>query len=575
MKKVFNASYLLLFVLCLMSVVTRAQSLYLADEPHPKREARAVWLTTLKSLDWPTTKATDEASRNRQKQELTSILDRLKAAGINQVLLQTRVRGAGIYPSKIEPWYYSLTGKYDKSPGYDPLAFAIEECHRRGMELHAWVVTIPTFDVSEAKKVGPKSLLNTHPSYLRKHEDKYYLDPGIPAVSDYLCNICTEIVSNYDIDGIHFDYIRYPENNASFPDGETYKKYGQGQKKADWRRANISRIVRNMYYTIKALKPWVKVSSSPIGKFDNLSRYPSRGWDAYNVVYQDAQGWLREGIHDALYPMMYFKGDNFYPFAADWQEHANGRMIVVGLGTYFLDNNEGKWPLVDIQREIYHVRRLGMAGECHFRSLFFTNNTKGIYDYTKDVLNAYPSLVPAMTWIDSIPPTTPHTFTSTPVAGGMLRLDWAPSTDDVSGTSVRYNVYASRTWPVDITRAENLVATALPRPTYTYNVREKVLRGMYLAVTAMDRCGNESAPVMLDADPAIKTTTQLIDNDGRRLTLKGVEGSICIIRDLTGRSVTTCFMADNIDISRLRPGFYSAYTMNKKGVEHLIGWFRK
>lgn len=116
-----------------------------------------------------------------------------------------------------------------------------------------------------------------------------------------------EIVSRYDIDGIHLDYIRYPERASDFPDQSTYRKYGKKESLQQWRRNNITRIVRRIYTETKSLKPWVKVSSSPVGKYNDTKRYPSRGWNAYEVVYQDALQWLKEGIHDALFPMMYFQ----------------------------------------------------------------------------------------------------------------------------------------------------------------------------------------------------------------------------------------------------------------------------
>ena len=231
-----------------------------------------MWLTTLNGLDWPKTKANTAAGRERQKEELCQILDKLQQANINTILLQTRVRGTTIYPSAIEPWDDSLTGTTGRDPGYDPLQFAIEECHKRGMELHAWMVTIPCFKIAKARSLGAKSVLRTHPELCKKHEDGWYLDPGIPGTADYLAKICAEITSRYDIDGIHFDYIRYPENATRFNDNATFKRYGKGQQKNEWRRNNVTHCVRTMYNTIKEIKPWVKVSSSPIGKYRDLSR---------------------------------------------------------------------------------------------------------------------------------------------------------------------------------------------------------------------------------------------------------------------------------------------------------------
>ena len=482
----------LLFLVLLGLMTAYAQPLWDTMATPPKREMRAVWLTTLSGLDWPRTKATSAGAIERQKQELCQILDQLKAANINTVLLQTRIRGTLIYPSDIEPWDVCLTGQYDVSPGYDPVAFAIEETHRRGMELHAWMVTIPAFKVEAAKKLGKKGLLTTHPKLLRKHNGQYYLDPGLPGTADYLSSIITHFIGKYDVDGIHFDYIRYPENAASFPDGETYKKYGQGKPKAQWRRDNITAIVRRLYHEVKQRKPWVKMSSSPVGKYRDTRRYSARGWNAFDAVHQDAQGWLREGIQDILFPMMYFTGDHFYPFAVDWQEGSYGRYVAPGLGIYMLHPQEKNWSLDVITRELYYLRQNSLSGQAYFRSKFLTDNTKGIYDYLQKVFYPYPALPPRYTWLDSIAPTKPSHFTSTIIDNQTCELRWQPSTDQGKNGGVRYNIYASHQYPVDISRAENLVATLLTEPHFTYNRLMTYLYGLNLAVTAIDRCGNES-----------------------------------------------------------------------------------
>lgn len=459
----------------------------------PKRELRAVWLTTLNGLDWPRTRATSAATRERQQAELCQILDQLKAANINTVLFQTRVRGTVVYPSDIEPWDGALTGTIGRDPGYDPLQFAIEETHRRGMELHAWVVTIPCFKVAVTKQMGSKSVLKTHPGLCKKHTDTYYLDPGQPATADYLAAICNEIVSRYDIDGIHFDYIRYPEGAASFPDATTFKRYApKGLSKAEWRRQNITNIVRRIYEDIHALKPWVRVSSSPVGKYADLTRYSSRGWNARDAVHQDAQRWLREGIHDILFPMMYFDGDHFYPFAADWQEHAAGRHVCPGLGIYFLHPQEKNWPLGNIQRQLHFLRSEHLAGQAYFRSRFLTDNVKGLYDYLSRQFYAFPALPPACTWLDSVPPPRPGWKN-----GQGSLLTWQAVSDNSPGR-VRYNVYASHEWPVDVSRAENLVAPLLPEPSYQIDPVYVALSHLYFAVTAIDCCGNESEPLQLN-----------------------------------------------------------------------------
>lgn len=483
--------YILIYIVtALFCLKTEAQELFLSAPPAPKHEVRAVWLTTLSSLDWPTAKATSEAGRRKQKEELCQLLDQLQACHINTVVLQTRIRGSVIYPSKIEPWDPCLTGQFDRDPGYDPLAFAIEETHRRGMELHAWVVTVPAFKVVNAKKMGKRSLMSTHPELLRKHGEQYYLDPGMPGSSSYLASICREIVKGYDIDGIHFDYIRYPEQPESFPDDSTYKKYGKGQNKRDWRQDNITRMVREAYSAIKAIKPWVRLSCSPVGKYKDLSRYSAKGWSALGAVYQDAQGWLREGIMDMLMPMMYFQGDHFYPFAADWQENTYGRTVAPGLGIYFLHPDQKDWEWGIIQRELCYLRQIGLGGQAYFRSRFLTDDVKGIYTYLRQDYYPYPALLPPMTWQSDARPAMPILVKRERQGGVNERIEWLPQ------EGCRYVIYASSDQPVDTEKPQNIVRVT-SETSYTYSLLGAYYRNYHLAITALDRYGNESLPLEL------------------------------------------------------------------------------
>lgn len=462
----------------------------------PKHEVRAVWLTTLNGLDWPKAKATSENGRQKQKEELCQLLDQLQKCRINAVVLQTRIRGSVIYPSDIEPWDVCLTGDYDHDPGYDPLAFAIEETHKRGMELHAWIVTVPAFKIANAPKMGKRSLLKTHPELLRKHGEQYYLDPGLPGSAKYLTSICEEIVNRYDVDGIHFDYIRYPENPEFFSDATSYRKYGKGTDKRAWRRNNVTRMVREAYEAVKALKPWVRVSCSPVGKYNDVSRYSARGWSAYGTVYQDAQGWLREGIMDMLLPMMYFQGDHFFPFAADWQENSYGRTIAPGLGIYFLSPKEKNWGLGVIQRELCYLRQMGLNGQAYFRSRFLTDNTKGIYDFLQKNFYPYPALMPPMTWQSSTPPAKPELVKRERKGGVNEYLEWKEQEDASSSGGLRYVIYASTKLPVDTSNPKNIVKVT-PENSYTYNLLGFYYHDYHLAVTALDRYGNESEPLEL------------------------------------------------------------------------------
>lgn len=532
----------------------------------PKYEIRATWLTTLGGMDWPRHKATSAEGIRRQQQELCNILDRLKEANFNTVMMQTRLRGDLIYPSAIETFPEALTGKSGKNPGYDPLAFAIEECHKRGMELHAWIVTIPAGNNRQVKLLGKHSVVKKYRQICKQHDRAWFLDPGHPKTADYLSNIVREIVTKYDVDGIHFDYIRYPENAHRFPDRDTHRKYGKGKDLKLWRRENITNIVRRLYSEVKQVKPWVKVSSSPVGKFKDTSRYSSLGWNAYETVYQDAQGWLKEGIHDALFPMMYFKDNHFYPFVLDWKENDNGRWIVPGLGIYFLSSKEKDWPLDEVSRQLFFTRQSGLAGHAFFRNKFLMDNVKGILDEIQHVFYSTPALIPPMTWQDSIAPSVPTSPIHEFQADGRVRLAWEASKDNHE-LPVVYHLYASATYPVDTENAHNLFATHLKDTTITGK------EGYYYAVTSADRYGNESAPLALNHAP--KSDNPIL-NQGNKLMLPSSEDAQeVLICNSIGETISKVKYHPEVSLELLPEGFYLVYALDKDGKKTLLGMILK
>ena len=532
----------------------------------PKYENRATWLTTLGGIDWPRHKATSAEGIRRQQQELCNILDRLKEANFNTVMMQTRLRGDLIYPSAIETFPEALTGKSGKNPGYDPLAFAIEECHKRGMELHAWIVTIPAGNNRQVKLLGKHSVVKKYRQICKQHDSAWFLDPGHPKTADYLSNIVREIVTKYDVDGIHFDYIRYPENAHRFPDRDTHRKYGKGKDLKLWRRENITNIVRRLYSEVKQVKPWVKVSSSPVGKFKDTSRYSSLGWNAYETVYQDAQGWLKEGIHDALFPMMYFKDNHFYPFVLDWKENDNGRWVVPGLGIYFLSPKEKDWPLDEMSRQLYFTRQSGLAGHAFFRNKFLMDNVKGILDEIQHVFYSTPALIPPMTWQDSIAPSVPTSPIHEFQADGRVRLAWEASKDNHE-LPVVYHLYASATYPVDTENAHNLFATHLKDTTITGK------EGYYYAVTSAARYGNESAPLALNHAP--KSDNPIL-NQGNKLMLPSSEDAQkVLICNSIGETISKVKYHPEGSVELLPEGFYLVYALDKDGKKTLLGMILK
>ena len=200
---------ILLITLC--SLTTLAQPTHSPITPAVPYEVRAVWLTTLMGLDWPKQPARNAEQAEAQQKALCQMLDKMKEAGINTVLFQARIRSTTAYPSAIEPWDGVFTGTPGKRPSYDPLKLAVDECHKRGMECHAWVVAFPICKVAIGKQLGKAALPNVHPELCQKCGDQWMMDPGVPGTAPYIASICQEIVKNYDVDGIHLDYIRYPE----------------------------------------------------------------------------------------------------------------------------------------------------------------------------------------------------------------------------------------------------------------------------------------------------------------------------------------------------------------------------
>ena len=584
--KIENSSFFILF--CIFAAKMRRLTLFciflLSWLPHlhaqPKHEVRAVWIATIGGIDWPSSYAHDGRGREAQQQQLCRMLDSLKTIHVNTVLLQTRVRATTLYPSAMEPWDACLSGRAGASPGYDALRFAIEECHRRGMELHAWVVTIP---VGKWQSAGCKNLRRRYPSMVRRMGDEGYMDPESEMTATYLADLCEEITRRYDIDGIHLDYIRYPE-----------------KWRGVMRRQRITHIVRRIHDRVKSLKPWVKLSCAPIGKYDDLARYSSRGWNAYSRVAQEAQSWLRDGLMDQLYPMMYFEGNGFYPFAIDWKEQSGGRTVAAGLGVYMLHPRQGDWQLGEIRRQLHVSRQLGL-GHCYYRAKYLLDNVKGVRDYLK-AFDSHPALVPPLvsgfksqvsgfkSQVSSYCDTAPE-----PPAGLHVirtaqgdRVYWGEATDHSDGDYLLYNVYASTDPMVDTADPANLIATRLTscRLDVPYVTRSR--QPLNYAVTATDRYGNESQPCRLAAavPSPHRPSSTLLNNNGKLLTVPThlpFDAQLLTVNDLQGRrlisvssfkfQVSSGSYRGAIDISILPDGVYELRSQNRKGVAHRLGTF--
>ena len=445
----------------------------------PKEEFRAVWLTTNHALDWPKKPYRNSNDINEQQDELIDILDLLKEANINTVFLQVRIRGDVIYNSTIEPVSPYIQAVKNTWSKYDPLAYAIAECHKRGLECHAWIVTYP---------MGEK--VTTKKSNVLSHKGEYYLDPGDPETNNYLLTLIDEIVDKYDIDGIHFDYIRYPEDAAKFPDDKTYQKYGKGKNKSEWRRENINQFVATLYDRVKSKKSWVQVSSAVVGMHKRLDENGKKHWTAFNSVHQDPEDWLKKGKHDFIVPMMYYTDSLFFPFIPDWKAKRHGRYIIPGLGLYQMDEKESNWKSKIIEEQLKFSREHQMDGNAFFRAQHICNNKKGIRDIITKQFYQHPAILPPLNWLDTARPVQPINMKAL-VSGIYLFLSW-DRTVQPGKREVFFNVYRSETLPIDKEKAENLIAIRLTNNMMFIPIDNSTTSGYYYAVTSYDRYHNES-----------------------------------------------------------------------------------
>jgi len=248
-----------------------------------------------------------------QKAELLAILDRAAQLRLNAIIFQVRPACDALYASPIEPWSEYLTGAMGKAPQpfYDPLTFAVEEAHKRGLELHAWFNPYRAAHPSAKSPIASNHISKTKPSLVRRYGKHLWLDPGEKEVQDYSLSVVMDVVRRYDVDGVHFDDYFYPykESEGGFPDDASWKRFGAGGKlsRDDWRRENVNTFIRRVYETIKAAKPWVKFGVSPFGIWRPGNPSSVQGLDAYQELYADSRKWLQNAWVDYFTPQLYWR----------------------------------------------------------------------------------------------------------------------------------------------------------------------------------------------------------------------------------------------------------------------------
>ena len=384
-----------------------------------KYEFRAVWVATVSNIDWPSKPGLSTAE---QKKEIIEILDLQRKLGMNTIILQVRPASDAFYLSEFEPWSRYLTGTPGLAPQpfYDPLKFWIEETHKRGMELHAW---LNPFRVAQKfnEPLAGNHVAFTHPDWILKYGDKLYFDPGLPETRDFVVKVVNDLVTRYDLDAIHFDDYFYPYPLAEeFPDSVSFRIYNRGflaENKADWRRENVDILIEKLNETIKTIKPWVKFGISPFGVWRNSADDPRgsntrAGATNYDHLYADVIKWQEKGWIDYLLPQLYWRIGHplvdFEHLANWWKNHAYQRAMFIGQAPYKMDENSKikEWTNADeLVKQIKLLRNIPeIQGSAFFSSNHFNRNLSGFQDSLQLNLYQKPAIVPRMVWIDDVPP---------------------------------------------------------------------------------------------------------------------------------------------------------------------------
>ncbi|KQX68173.1 family 10 glycosylhydrolase [Paenibacillus sp. Root444D2] len=470
----------------------------------PKSELRAAWIATVDNIDWPDKGVTDP---EQQKRDFTKLLEPLQTTGINAVIVQVKPTADSFYPSQFGPWSEWLTGVQGKDPGYNPLAFMLDEVHKRNMEFHAWFNPYRISLQDRLDNLVPDHPARQHPDWVVSYGGKLYFNPGIPEAKQFIMDGIMEVVKNYDIDAVHFDdyFYPYPISGVDFPDQDAFQKYGAGfASKADWRRNNVNSFVQEIGARIKQEKSYVKFGISPFGIWKNKGEDPAgsdtNGLSSYDAIYADSKKWVDQQWIDYITPQIYWYM-GYSPAAYDkliewWNGAVAGKNVHLysGQATYRIGSNDPGWLNPnEMPDQVSYNRNFGnVKGSIFFSAKWLPANPLGFTDRLKTDLYRYPALVPAMPWLDHQAPSSPVLASAISKPSG-VELTWANGTADAA----YYVVYRFEGDTAgSLQDASKIVATVRKQEgskgSFVDRTAVDGARYTYV-ITAVDRIHNESA----------------------------------------------------------------------------------
>jgi uncharacterized lipoprotein YddW (UPF0748 family) len=465
----------LIIALAALCVTANAQSYTPIAERPPAlaREFRAAWVACIYNIDWPSSPG---LSASRQQAEMRAILDKLVTLKMNAVIFQVRPQCDAIYSSSIEPWSSSLTGTMGRSPGYDPLAFCIQEAHARGLEVHAWFNPFRALS-NNSQSAASNHVTRSSPHITKRFGSMTWCDPAHPDTRARALNVILDVLKRYDIDGVHLDdyFYPYPSGKLRFADGKTPAQ----------RRAFVDSFVSNLYSAIKRQKPWVRVGISPFGIWrPGVPAGIEAGIDSYEQLAGDSRKWLKNGWVDYLAPQLYWRDSpqkQSFSVLLQWWRQQGSRPVWPGIATARIGSSEDPGrPASEITHQIDLSRKIGKNwnGHIHWSAKSLVKNQGGI---ATRLANSYtqPAAIPPMPWLNNKAPTAPGVSASS--QGGSTSIRWSP---DNSSSKIAVQIKVSGQWRT---------ASIVPARSKGINTP----RAEAIAVTAIDRYGNASPPKVL------------------------------------------------------------------------------
>ena len=471
---------------------------------HPKREFRGAWIQAVNGQFF----GMDEL---RMKQYLLDMLDNLQKVKVNAIIFQVRVEGDALYSSPYEPWSRYLTGEQGCSPGWDPLEFMVAECHKRNMELHAWI------NPYRARTKTTRLLALEHPSLKNpqnfiEYEGQLYFNPALQANRDYICLIVRDILARYDVDGLHIDdyFYPYPVKGVDFPDDEWFVKSGCSNK-GDWRRENVNHLIYQLHRTVRELKPWVKFGVSPFGIYRNAKSWEhgsrTNGLQCYDELNADVLFWIEEGWVDYCIPQVYWEighpAADYETLVEWWGNRASDRPLYIGQDVVRTVNaKDATTSCGNQQQRKFEIQRAnaGVSGSCFWDAASAANNMHGYRDFLEDALYRYPSLMPLVPFMDDDAPAKVKGLRMLEDENGRMLL-WIVDDrayKEVMDAPHRFVVYCYAAGErVDIENPANIM-NVVSKP---FLRLPQDMKGEYtFVVTVLDRLHNESKGVKLKVE---------------------------------------------------------------------------